>query len=60
MFIGDGRITYQGERILETYYSFNLFKGTFLSADYQYIRNPAYNADRGPVSFFGIRAHVEM
>ena len=60
MFIGDSRIAYQGERILETYYSFNLYKGAFLSADYQYIRNPAYNADRGPVSFFGVRAHIEM
>jgi hypothetical protein len=60
MFIGDGRITYQGERILETYYSANLFKGAYLSADYQYIRNPAYNADRGPVSFFGLRAHFEL
>ena len=60
MFIGDGKITYQGERIMETYYSVNLFKGAFLSADYQYIRNPAYNADRGPVSFFGLRAHFEL
>ncbi|MGI9141762.1 MAG: carbohydrate porin, partial [Fluviibacter sp.] len=60
MFIGDGKITYQGERILETYYSVNLFKGAYLSADYQYIRNLAYNADRGPVSFFGLRAHFEL
>ena len=60
MFIGDGKISYQGERILETYYSVNLFKGAYLSADYQYIRNPAYNSDRGPVSFFGLRAHFEL
>lgn len=60
MFIGDGKIAYQAERILETYYSVNLFKGAYLSADYQYIRNPAYNSDRGPVSFFGMRAHFEL
>lgn len=60
MFIGDGRIAYQGERILETYYSVNIFKGAYLSADYQYIRNPAYNSDRGPVSFFALRAHIEL
>ena len=60
MFIGDGKIAYQGERILETYYSFNLFKGAYLSADYQYIQNPAYNSDRGPVSVFGLRAHFEL
>ena len=60
MFIGDGKIAYQWERILETYYSVGLFKGAYLSADYQYIRNPAYNSDRGPVSFFGVRAHFEL
>lgn len=60
MFIGDGKIAYQGERILETYYSVNLFKGAYMSADYQYIQNPAYNSNRGPVSFFGFRAHFEL
>ena len=60
MFIGDGKIAYQGERIMETYYSVRLFKGAYLSADYQYIRNPAYNSDRGPVSFFAMRAHFEL
>lgn len=60
MFIGDGRMTYQGERILESYYSFKVYKNAYLSADYQYIRNPAYNADRGPLSVFGVRAHVDF
>ena len=60
MFIGDGRLNYRKEQILETYYSFSLCKGASLSADYQYIANPAYNADRGPVSFFGLRAHIEL
>lgn len=60
MFIGDGKLNYRKEQILETYYSFNLCKGAYLSADYQYITNPAYNADRGPVSFFGLRAHIEL
>jgi carbohydrate-selective porin OprB len=60
MFIGDGKLNYGRERILETYYSFNLCKGAYLSADYQFIANPAYNADRGPVSFYGIRAHFEL
>jgi hypothetical protein len=60
MFIGDGKLNYRKEQILETYYSFNVCKGAYLSADYQYIANPAYNADRGPVSFFGLRAHIEL
>jgi hypothetical protein len=30
------------------------------SVDYQFIRNPAYNRDRGPVSVFGFRAHLDL
>jgi high affinity Mn2+ porin len=28
--------------------------------DYQFIVNPAYNRDRGPVSVFGARVHTEF
>jgi high affinity Mn2+ porin len=31
-----------------------------LTADYQFIANPAYNADRGPVSIFSGRLHGEF
>jgi len=31
-----------------------------VSADFQYVVNPAYNADRGPVSIFGLRVHAEF
>lgn len=27
--------------------------------NYQHLRNPAYNADRGPVSIAGVRLHWE-
>ena len=47
--IGDGALNYRRERILETYYAFALNKQITLTADYQFITNPAYNADRGPV-----------
>jgi hypothetical protein len=30
-----------------------------LTLDYQWIRNPAYNLDRGPVSVFALRIHIE-
>lgn len=60
MFIGDGQLNYQTEKIFEVFYSANLYKSVYLSADYQYVANPGYNADRGPVQFFGIRAHIEM
>ena len=58
-FLGDGRLNYAPEQILETYYAFAALKGLTLSADYQRIRNPGYNADRGPASFFALRVHVE-
>ncbi len=58
--IGDGRLNYRRERILETYYAFALNKGLTLTADYQFITNPAYNADRGPVSIFSGRLHGEF
>jgi len=58
--IGDGRLNYRRERILETYYAFALNKQLTLTADYQFITNPAYNADRGPVSIFSGRLHGEF
>ena len=58
--IGDGALNYQTERILETYYSYALAKQTTLTFDYQFIVNPAYNADRGPVSIFSARFHSDF
>ena len=57
--IGDGRLNYRTERILEAYYSYSLWKQVKLTFDYQFIGNPAYNADRGPVSVFAARLHAE-
>lgn len=59
-FLGDGRLNYQRERIIETYYSLKVHRVASLSFDYQYITNPAYNADRGPAHFFGLRVHAEI
>ena len=59
--IGDGKLpNYKPEEIWETYYNFRLFEHLFCSLDYQYVVNPAYNADRGPVSIGSIRVHVEF
>jgi high affinity Mn2+ porin len=58
--IGDGALNYRRERILETYYAYALNKQITLTADYQLITNPAYNADRGPVSVFSGRLHGEF
>ncbi|WP_228749254.1 carbohydrate porin [Bradyrhizobium sp. BR 10261] len=58
--IGDGALNYRNERVLETYYAYALNKALTFTADYQLIVNPAYNADRGPVSVFSGRLHGEF
>ncbi len=58
--VGDGALNYRKERILETYYAYALNKNLTLTGDYQLIVNPAYNADRGPVSVFSGRLHGEF
>ena len=60
--IGDGRLSYSGEKIIESYYSLSLGgkHHNALTFNYQYITDPAYNADRGPVSLFSLRLHGEF
>ena len=59
--IGDGKLNYEPEMIAEIYYKLNAYqKKFFLTPDYQFIMNPAYNHDRGPVNVFSIRAHIEF
>jgi len=60
MFIGDGALSYKREQVIETYYSAQVYKNLYISADYQHITNPAYNSARGPVNFYGLRAHIEI
>jgi high affinity Mn2+ porin len=60
LIIGDGQLNYSPERIFETYYAYSVNKNITLTADYQLIINPAYNADRGPVSLFAGRLHAEF
>jgi high affinity Mn2+ porin len=59
-FIGDGNIHAAAESVLEAFYSANVISSVWLSADYQHITNPAFNADRGPVDIFGARLHAEF
>jgi hypothetical protein len=51
--VGDGMLPHPAtEQIIETYYSYALTASTRLTADYQFINNPAYNTDRGQRTFF--------
>ena len=59
--VGDGRLPRPGaERIVETYYTLGLDKRLQVTFDYQFIQNPAYNRDRGPVSVLAVRLHGEF
>ncbi|MES2378557.1 MAG: carbohydrate porin [Bacteroidota bacterium] len=59
--IGDGKLNYGTELIGEIYYKLNAYQNKlFISPDYQFIINPAYNKDRGPVNVLSVRAHIEF
>jgi high affinity Mn2+ porin len=59
--VGDGQLTNYGlEKIFEAYYSYALNASTRLTFDYQFVVNPGYNADRGPVNAFAARAHWQF
>lgn len=59
-FIGDGALDYRPETIVESFYNWNLARGLWLTGDFQHIRNPAYNAARGPANFGAVRLHAEF
>jgi high affinity Mn2+ porin len=59
--IGDGQLPNPGlEKIFEAYYSYALSPDMRLGFDYQFIVNPAYNTDRGPVNTFAARFHAQF
>jgi high affinity Mn2+ porin len=58
--VGDGILPNPGpEEILEAYYGFPIAKMT-ATLDYQFVNNPGYNEDRGPVSILGARLHTQF
>lgn len=58
--VGDGQLPNPGpEMIIETYYAFPVARMT-ATLDYQFVNNPGYNEDRGPVSILGARLHSEF
>ncbi|HYM20884.1 MAG TPA: carbohydrate porin, partial [Candidatus Kapabacteria bacterium] len=58
--LGDGKLAYGMEFITELQYSYHVNNFLTLSADAQYVVNPGYNQDRGPVGVVAVRGHVEM
>ena len=60
-FIGDGKLRYAPEGLLDVFYSVNLFRALWLAADYQLLWNPGYNPDRvGPIHLPGVKLLAEF
>ena len=57
--LGDGKLNYGRENILESYYTAQLWHGVNASLDVQRVWNPGYNRDRGPVFVAAFRLHLE-
>jgi high affinity Mn2+ porin len=58
--LGDGRLNYGREDILELYYTAHTWRGLYSALDGQFIAHPGYNRDRGPVAVFSVRTHVDF
>ncbi len=58
--LGDGGLTYGHEKIIESFYTAHLWRGFFLSYDFQHINDPGYNQARGPVDVSSARFHTDF
>jgi high affinity Mn2+ porin len=58
--LGDGRLTYGRENLVEGYYNAHLWRGFYISPNMQYIVHSGYNNDRGPVVVGAVRLHLEL
>ena len=64
--VGDGRLDYAPEEIVELYYDAKLpalvkfvTVAASLTLDYQFVNDPGYNSDRGPANIVGARLHLD-
>lgn len=57
--LGDGKLNYGRENIVESYYNWHVTSGLYFALGLSYIDNPGYNRDRGPVWVPSIRMHVD-
>ena len=58
--LGDGRLNYGWEQVLEVYYRVQLGSYVQISPDFQFIQNPGYNQDRGPVEVYSVRVRLSF
>jgi hypothetical protein len=58
--LGDGKLNYAREDILEGYYNLHAWRGVYYALDLQFIEHPGYNKDRGPALVESVRMHVDF
>ena len=58
--IGDGRLNYARENIIESCYNLRVTNTMGVTGDIQGVQNPAYNQDRGLVVIGGLRVHFDF
>ena len=58
--LGDGKLNYARENIVEGYYNLHAWRGVYYAFDLQYIDHPGYNQDRGPTLVESVRMHVDF
>ena len=58
--LGDGRLNYGRENVVEAYYTLHAWRGIYPAFGLQHINDPGYNRDRGPVIVPTLRLHVEF
>jgi len=58
--LGDGKLSYAREDIVEGYYNLHAWRGVYYALDLQHINHPGYNQARGPVLVESVRMHVDF
>jgi len=58
--LGDGRLNYAREDIVEAYYNVHAWKGLYYALGNTFIEHPGYNQDRGPVDVQTVRMHLDF
>ncbi|HZH40112.1 MAG TPA: carbohydrate porin [Gemmatimonadales bacterium] len=56
--LGDGKLSYGGENVLEAYYRAQFGRFIEVGPDFQWIHNPGYNRDRGPAAVASLRVNA--
>ncbi len=58
--LGDGKLNYAREDIVEAYYNYHYKRGIYFALDEQFVEHPGYNRDRGPAMVESVRMHVDF